>query len=154
MEANRTDALSPRERECLRLVTRNFSSKEIGRELGISNHTVDDHIKHAISVLGVASRFDAARLLADAEGPPQALGTQPQAVAELVIPGPAISPDRSDAGFFRNLPFLRNGRRTNDLSSTQRLLWIAISAVVFIIAFAQLASGLKALLSVKDGMGL
>ena len=154
MMANRIEELSPRERECLRLVARNFSSKEIGRELGISNHTVDDHLKHAISLLGVASRFEAARLLSVAEGSPQALGAQPMAIAEPALNGPAIAPDRSDAGPLGRLPFLRNGRRTNDLNPAQRLLWIAIGAVAFIIALSQLANGLNALLSVKDGIGL
>ena len=61
MVANRIDELSPRERDCLRLVARAHSSKEIGRALGISHHTVDDHLKRAMSLLGVASRFEAAQ---------------------------------------------------------------------------------------------
>ena len=154
MTANRIDELSRRERDCLRLVARNRSSKEIGRELGISNHTVDDHLKHAISLLGVTSRFEAAQLLSNAEGSPQALGTQPPPIAEPVQSAPAIAPDRSDAGVMGRLPFLRNGRRTNDLSSTQRLFWIAIGAVAFIFALSQLANGLSVVVSVKNGIGL
>lgn len=154
MVANRIDELSRRERECLRLVARNFSSKEIGRELGISNHTVDDHIKSAIAQLGVASRFEAARLLAEAEGAPQALGAQPVALADHAALGPAIAPDRSDAGLLHNLPFLRNGRRTNDLTSAQRLLWIAIGAVAFIFALSQLANGLSVAQNIGRGLGL
>ena len=41
------ELLTPRERECLRLVNQHLSSKEIGRELGISKHTVDTHLDKA-----------------------------------------------------------------------------------------------------------
>lgn len=149
MVANRTNELSRRERDCLRLVARNFSSKEIARELGLSHHTVDDHLKHAISLLGVGSRFEAARLLSAAEGSPQALGAQPSSLAEPVPIGPAIPPDRSDVGLLKRLPFLRNGRRTNDLNSTQRLLWIATIAIGLIFTLSQLANGL----SIADNIG-
>ncbi len=143
MVANRIEELSPRERDCLRLVARAFSSKEIGRALGISHHTVDDHLKHAIAVLGVASRFEAARLLTEAEGaPPQALGTHSPAIAEPAPAGPVMPPERSKAMPLGHLP-LRNGRRGNDLTATQRLLWIAIGAVGFIFALSQLANGLS-----------
>jgi len=143
MVANRIEQLSPRERDCLRLVALAYSSKEIGRQLGISHHTVDDHLKHAMSVLDVASRFEAARLLTEAEGaPPQALGTHSPSLAEAVPAGPGLAPERSKAGPLGHLP-LRNGRRGNDLTSTQRLLWIAIGAVGFIFALSQLANGLS-----------
>ena len=143
MVANRIEELSPRERDCLRLVARAFSSKEIGRALGISHHTVDDHLKHAIALLGVGSRFEAARLLTATEGaPPQALGAHSPAIAEPVPAGPSLAPERSKAMPLGHLP-LRNGRRGNDLSSVQRLLWIAIGAVGFIFALSQLANGLS-----------
>jgi len=38
------------------------SSKEIARELGISWHTVDQRLKRAQAILGVGSRFEAARI--------------------------------------------------------------------------------------------
>lgn len=143
MAANRIDALSPRERDCLRLVARAYSSKEIGRELGISHHTVDDHLKRAISMLEAPSRFEAARLFAEHEGrPPQALGAHSPTIAETIVIGPTSSPERSKAVPLGHLP-IRNGRRGNDLTSTQRLLWIAIGAVLFIFALSQLANGLS-----------
>lgn len=154
MVAKRIEQLSPRERECLRLVALAYSSKQIGRQLGISHHTVDDHLKHAMSVLDMPSRFEAARLLVDAEGlPPQALGTHSPSLAEAVPAGPSLAPERSKAVSLVGLP-IRNGRRGNDLTAAQRLLWIAIGAVGFIFALSQLANGLKAILSVKDGIGL
>jgi len=63
--------LTPRERECLRLVAAHLHSKEIARRLSISQHTVDGHLNEARRRLGVASRRDAALLFraweADAE---------------------------------------------------------------------------------------
>ena len=58
------DLLTPRERECLRLVYEHLSSKEIGRRLGISKHTVDTHVDKARQRLGAQDRYDAARRVA------------------------------------------------------------------------------------------
>lgn len=57
------ERLTPRERECLRLVAEHLHSKEIARRLSISQHTVDGHLNEARRRLGVTSRRDAARLL-------------------------------------------------------------------------------------------
>ncbi len=54
------ERLTPRERECLRLVAEHLHSKEIARRLQISQHTVDGHLNEARRRLGVASRRDAA----------------------------------------------------------------------------------------------
>lgn len=59
----RLASLSERQREVLRLVSRDRNSKEIARELGLSDETVKNHIKAATRRLGVSSRFDAARLV-------------------------------------------------------------------------------------------
>jgi len=59
------DRLTERERECLRLVDRHMSSKEIARELGLSKHTVDWHLDKARRRLGAADRYDAARRVFD-----------------------------------------------------------------------------------------
>lgn len=61
--ASRLASLSDRQREILRLVSRDVNSKEIARKLGLSDETVKNHIKAAMRRLGVTSRFDAARLL-------------------------------------------------------------------------------------------
>ncbi|WP_172272178.1 helix-turn-helix transcriptional regulator [Caulobacter sp. RHG1] len=54
--------LTPRERACLALVARGFSSKEIALQLGISPASVDVRIGKACERLGVATRREAARL--------------------------------------------------------------------------------------------
>src|SRR3569833_3322346 len=58
------EKLTPRERECLLLVNQHLSSKEIGRRLGLSKYTVDDHLAAASRRLGVATRRAAAQKLA------------------------------------------------------------------------------------------
>ncbi len=63
-----TKALNEGQKDCLRLVMQHFSSKEIARKLVLSPHTVDKRLKLAIAILGVSSRVDAARILAEAEG--------------------------------------------------------------------------------------
>lgn len=60
--------LSARQAECLRLVSRDRDAKEIARILGISDETVERHIKLAMRKLGLGSRFAAARALAEFEG--------------------------------------------------------------------------------------
>ncbi len=58
------DALTPRERECLRLVAQHHRSKEIARLLNISKSTVDKHIDSARDRLGAPDRRTAALALA------------------------------------------------------------------------------------------
>ncbi|MBQ1562226.1 MAG: helix-turn-helix transcriptional regulator [Caulobacter sp.] len=106
------DRLTERERECLRLVDRHMSSKEIARELGLSKHTVDWHLDKARRRLGAADRYDAARRLFDrgsrdaAPGPgvpsgsppPIASGSDP---ARLGDPPLSRSPDGVEQGAYR-----------------------------------------------------
>jgi DNA-binding CsgD family transcriptional regulator len=54
-------------KDCLRLAIYHYSSKEIALKLGISRHTVDQRLRHAVQRLGASTRFEAARMLADYE---------------------------------------------------------------------------------------
>lgn len=63
VRASEWHALSERQRQCLELVGRGLSSKEIARELGVSPSTVDNHIQYALTKLGLATRKDAVRLM-------------------------------------------------------------------------------------------
>lgn len=71
------DRLTERERECLRLVDRHMSSKEIARELGLSKHTVDWHLDKARRRLGAVDRYDAARRAFDRPAQPGDQGGAP-----------------------------------------------------------------------------
>ena len=53
------EALSPREREVLRLVADGYPNKAIARELGISEHTAKFHVGSLLAKLGAASRTEA-----------------------------------------------------------------------------------------------
>src|SRR6476659_7504067 len=57
------ELLTPRERECLRLVDQHLSSKEIARKLGMSKTSVDTYCDRARRKLGVPDRYEAARLV-------------------------------------------------------------------------------------------
>ncbi|MBI1406440.1 MAG: helix-turn-helix domain-containing protein [Caulobacter sp.] len=61
------ESLTPRERECLRLVARHHRSKEIARLLNISKSTVDKHIDRARERLGSVDRRAAALALIEWE---------------------------------------------------------------------------------------
>nr|WP_310522736.1 helix-turn-helix transcriptional regulator [Polymorphobacter sp.] len=55
--------LTDGQRDCLRLVYRHMTSKDIARVLGVSPHTVDMRLRTAMKTLAVGSRIEAARLL-------------------------------------------------------------------------------------------
>lgn len=56
---SRVAALTDRELEVLRWTARGLTNKQIGRELGISNRTVQNHLVRIFAKLGVASRTEA-----------------------------------------------------------------------------------------------
>jgi DNA-binding CsgD family transcriptional regulator len=55
------EALSPREREVVRLASEGCSAREIGARLYIGERTVETHLAHAYAKLGVASKLDLIR---------------------------------------------------------------------------------------------
>lgn len=63
----RLEALTPREREVLALLTAGRTSKAIARALGISHRTVEVHRAHIMHKLGVTSVVELARVAAAAD---------------------------------------------------------------------------------------
>ena len=61
------DPLSPRQREILTLVGRGMSTKEIARQTGIGEQTVNTHIRRARAVLGAPTRAAAAAIASGAQ---------------------------------------------------------------------------------------
>ena len=149
--------LSPRQRECLRLIwSRRATSKEIAAELGISKSTVDKYIAEAIELTGARDRRQAAamifgetpilqgegREIAPVETPPAESHSHS---AWVSAPAAAtLTHDRSIEG----VPFWPSSgerRRLNTLSLLQTLGRIGLIAVASLAALAlamALGSGL------------
>lgn len=56
------ESLTPREREVVTLIARGFKYREVAKELGISQKTLETHMKHVFDKLGVASRSEVTHL--------------------------------------------------------------------------------------------
>ncbi|MBA4001094.1 helix-turn-helix transcriptional regulator [Brevundimonas sp.] len=56
------EVLTDRHRECLALAARGLNSCAIGKALGLSPRTVDEHFARACEVLGVRTRIQAVAL--------------------------------------------------------------------------------------------
>jgi DNA-binding NarL/FixJ family response regulator len=55
-------ALTPREHEVLRLMSRGLSNRQIGEELFISQKTASVHVSNILAKLGAATRTEAAAI--------------------------------------------------------------------------------------------
>lgn len=112
--------LSERQKQCLRGIYNNLSAKEIGIELGLSPHTVNEHLRDARRVLGVARSMEAARMLVAAEGD------------NRIVPDPIrveIPPSSSDASEAYPLGSARNRYNLTILQRIGITLAIAVGAV-------------------------
>jgi DNA-binding CsgD family transcriptional regulator len=92
---DRLRRLTPRQKDCLRLARPGYPSKSIARELDISSLRVDGHIGDAKRMLGVGSRFEAARLLRSWEASEaiSSLGVQTGAQSAPLPPAPDLRSD-------------------------------------------------------------
>ena len=165
--ADRVQRLSDGQLEVLRLVDEHLNSKEIAVELGISPHTVDQRIRGAIRTLGVTKRQEAARLVAQIQ-PYQRLIHQPPYIDEPAKPaetGGAISfqirhADRAggvglsgletEQGTLVSRPFLvppwsTRSHPRNEMSVSQRLLWILSIAMGASFSAGMYLAGLESL---------
>ncbi len=127
--------LTPKERECLRLVAQQLSSKEIARELGISKASVDTYCNRARAKLGVPSRRAAAQLVVSLEA---------AAAAALAAASPAPAGRASVVAAVPVLPPL------SSLGPGARIGIILGGAIALAVAFGMLLSGLQILNGVVE----
>lgn len=136
--------LSEGEKQCLRLVAQGFNSKEIARQLHVSEHTVDQRVRTSLRKFGVPSRKEAARLFVTVgQHTPQIDTYQPliyqaQPLASDPEPGSSLAqPDGTDAEPERTSLLRRIlafgpplGGSTNELSIDGRILAMVRAAVL------------------------
>ncbi len=172
MKNNGVGKLTVTQKACLRLVFLQMSSKDIAKKLGLSPHTVDNHIKTAIQRLNVGNRREASRMLAEAEGldvrralvdqspelataahSAELLAPQPKAIQieEDILssnPGSGGSQKSSvmaSAQFPIRLPLPHYVGEENNLSATERLAWMVVLTILICLAAGAMLAGLEAL---------
>lgn len=136
--------LTERQKDCLRLVAHGYTSKEIGRKIGISPATVDNHVRAALDTLQVESRAEAARILTAAEAD-QPLTSQPQPLA-ATLSGAAIDAVSGPArrGWQRMVPPM--GGSLNNLAAEAKIFAILRVAVLGLSVLMILTIGIAVLL--------
>ena len=160
------DKLSEGQLNCLRLVARNLSSKEIAAKLGISSHTVDQRIRVSLQLLGVERRAQAARLVADTELSQRLIYQSPYIAAVPPVPqqdvaissqirhadraggagGPGLQTEQSpQLRFPLVLPFATRSNPRNEMSVGLRLAWICSIAIGATFAAGMYLAGLESL---------
>jgi DNA-binding CsgD family transcriptional regulator len=164
--------LSQGQIDCLLLVDRHHSSKEIATRLGISPHTVDQRIRGALDKLGVERRGEAARMVAAALSPDdptyqrlihqsphidvpfiaaQQEGTVRTQIRHADRAGEASSPgnltEQSPVGLGSplQLPFATRSHPSNEMSVGIRLMWIVLIAMGATFSAGMYLAGLESL---------
>ena len=170
--------LSSGQIECLLLVDRHHSSKEIAAQLGISPHTVDQRIRGALEKLGVERRGEAARLVASAISPDDAAyqrlihqtpyidpaaapGHQQGTVrtqirhadraGEASPPGNLTEQSPVGSGSPLQLPFATRSHPSNEMSVGLRLMWIVLIAMGATFSAGMYLAGLESLSRMISG---
>lgn len=134
--------LTDRQRACLELVAMGFTSKQIGRKLGISHSTVDNHILIATQALGVADRREAGRIIGALAG--QQLPRQGKALPEPDFGGMLEEREASTlpASSFRLLPPVGGQANEQTLGhKTVQILSIAVLSTLAVLSMALVISG-------------
>jgi DNA-binding CsgD family transcriptional regulator len=174
MDRRATARLTDQQRACLRFVSVGMTSKEIAPRLGIEPGSVDQHIKTAMRILGVADRRTAARMLALHErkgaqklvyhSPPIVPAAEPSIIAasnggrhrqgesrqmlrEEQAPYQLISPTTPGPA----LPLPLWGAKPHQLNWARRLGWIVAAAIGTALAFGGLVSAIETLVRLRSG---
>jgi DNA-binding CsgD family transcriptional regulator len=172
------ERLSPRKGDCLREAAKGYSSKEIGRILNLSYHTVDNHILEIRKMLGDMSRRKAAQLFVDWEARkggqnlppyPMAISEAPDSRSTASIETQAddqveqgdvedfFAEEQKPFGFREQsfslldiVPFRITGRQRNELSKSSTLIVFAILTTLMLFA---VGAGISLLLAINGLVG-
>jgi len=123
--------LSPRQQDCLRGVLQLKSAKEIARDLGISQHAVEKHLKICREKYGVLTTAEAARIFSlQGQG-----GERPQCGSSDLAPRHAMADEGGVRERRRGLSFGQlgdsNGALSLDPPLAPRQTLLTIAAVSF-----------------------
>lgn len=150
MDESRLSRLSNRHRDCLRLIGELKGSKEIARELNISQNTVNSYVAEAVALLGARDRRDAARMYSSLHAP-EKVGDEYLRVEALVTTPPTLQGEANAQAAKlggMKLPFRTEGSLRNDLTTAARLWWILAGAVLVALLLAATVNILDALVRV------
>jgi DNA-binding CsgD family transcriptional regulator len=173
--SDRLERLSARKGDCLREAAKGLSSKEIGRALNLSPHTVNNHILETRQILGNVSRWKAAQLFVDWEAgrggqiiPPYPMtipsgansgstaSTETKADAQpeqeeledLFAEGQRLySVSEHPSSLLDIVPLRAAGRQRNDLNGPSTLIVFAILTTMMLFA---VGAGISLLLVLND----
>lgn len=145
----KTDRLSDREKECLRLLLFPMRPKDIAHALNLSVHTVNGHLKEARRKLGATDSLSAARILREEETPQKNEGVK---LWGSEFPTTLPQGHLADASFEMQVgkdssstPFARDGRPWNDLALRWRIAWPLILFFLVALGVSALSSGAASL---------
>lgn len=98
LKADPTECLTDAQLACVRLVGRG-PSKVIAKLLGVSPHTVDNHLKAAMQRLGASTRHEAAEIIFRWEATRASPTAEPEHDQDLVSQSPELVPAADPAMF-------------------------------------------------------
>lgn len=128
-------SLTQRQIACLEGVAQHKSAKEIGRELGISNHAVEKHLKAARHKLGASSTIEALRIYRRGTvGPHYASSDLSQSFGGAHSGNPGQINDAASAAFIGRPRAV--WEIDYELSAQQTLAGIGLIAVAMLVVFA------------------
>ena len=144
--------LSPRQEECLRGVLELKSAKEIARDLGISSHAVEKHLRIARGKFGATSSAEAARMFAFERWGSESSQSRKSDLVEAIAGEHhrlVLEPtDRPRLGRFEDT----NGAPTLDQSLTPRqtlltIFAVSLGSIVGLLLLVACAEGIRSLVS-------
>lgn len=130
------EELSDRQAQCLALASKGMTSKEIGREIGISPSTVDNHLRVVAAKLQVGNRREAIRKLKVSQ----------DATEALILDAPDRPSPPSSATKMGLFPLL--GGSANTLPTTTRLGMVVRIALAGTMALAAIVTTISGIVSI------